>query len=548
MDIRNIQPGQQIVNYKNKVQQNITQPQFKSDKQINSISNFPKSYIKFTPAFMGGDLEDRRKMEQLDREDQDIKDYLWAKGWSELTATKNAFAQYDAECDYATAKQWFDRPLSDKKRKKLYDKCFGQIEIDKAKREEILKNSDYYEKLLQKRIIKRPLSVTEIMANSKGSLETKIAGYSALKNKLNYSFIAPIRKEAIEGGEENVLNSILLCGPTGCGKTIAAEAVANETKCNVVRIPTGTNTDKFAEKVGGILEDSRDYYYTTLAKNQEIKNSKEFQNLSEEEQKKKLLELPSPRTVVIVDEIDRYFNPMITKESAIKTNNMVLKSTLENCSKKPTKENPVGYATTFIFTTNYPSRVLGSNSKTDINPAKCSPFAVLPPANKDMEDVIRHYLRIGNKIIDEQQKNGNDKIKKIDVEKINLSKFVEKYGPSEKNGAYSNDAIAHIIPDAVKLYIEEPDKGFNMAFLRAFKYSMKDITPEKLALYSKQLAELGIDKPASKPIDSSLSEKEQLKEKIKRLEEFKTKDPDKWTQQMEGRLQKARDKYDSMQD
>ena len=515
-----------------------------SNKQIKSISDFPKGYIKLEPSFKGLSIEEQRKAELQDKIDQDKKDYLWAKSWNREEAKKNYEIKTQKEYEIKNQKtfSWIISPSKEL----IEDENDWLFEEEERKHNEIMKSEDYYKNLLAQDIIKRPIPTTEIMANTRGSLNTKIAGYSYLKDQLALSFITPIRKEAMQGGEEKVANSILLCGPTGCGKTVAAEAVANETKCNVIKIPTSTNTDEFAEIVDDSLKDSIKYYDDTLAKNQEIKNSEEFKNLSEEEQQKKLSEMPSPRTVIIVDEIDRYFNPLITKDSAIKANNFVLKDNLLNCSKKPTEQNPDGFATTFIFTSNYPSRVLGPNSKTDINASKCTAYGILPPSGQDMEDVIKHYLEVSNKIIDEQQKVGNKKVKKVDIENFNLKKFVEKYGPNENDGAYSNDAIAHIVPKATELYIDQPEKGFSMAFLRMFKYSMKDITPEKLKKYTKELQELNLAEKPKEKIDANLPKKEQLELRISNLKEFQSKSTEKWTPQMEARLQKFINEYNNI--
>ena len=70
-----------------------------------------------------------------------------------------------------------------------------------------------------------PRSLSEIMKNTTGTLTEKIAGYSGLKRDMHARFVTPVTQEMLEGGERQVANSILLCGPTGCGKTVIAEAI-----------------------------------------------------------------------------------------------------------------------------------------------------------------------------------------------------------------------------------------------------------------------------------------------------------------------------------
>lgn len=499
---------------------NLDNQKTNSDYPLNhaasTISHFPKSYIKFSPAFKAS-LEEERAMQKEIQDQKLINDYLWAKSWDPKRArdiydqkTSNEIRRRDAEA-FAYLKNSTIQSIINKydtyynDEKELYDKM---MEKD---------NVDYCERLLKENIKIRPKSSSEILRNTKGTINSKIAGYSALKDDMNEVFILPATQELLNGGEKKVKNGILLCGPTGCGKTIAAEAIANETYCFVDRIQTNTDPREFENVLYEKINESKKRYKQKQEELYNFRNSYEFAcGLSEELKNEKLKKIGSPRTVILIDEFDRYFNPISVEKETIAENINAVKTMFDGCAEFPKEENANAAAVTFICTTNYPKRIpIGE----DININKLTPYAVLPPAGEDMEDVIRHYLNLGNIIMYDHKKQGNGQLKEVDVKNINLKKFVKEFGPSEKDGAFSNDAIGSMVTKAMESYIDNPKFDFNIYLLREFKYALKDIRPEKLEKYQSELNRLGlIDTITFEKIDlDNSSRKEIVEKKIKNL-------------------------------
>lgn len=66
---------------------------------------------------------------------------------------------------------------------------------------------------------------------------SQIGGYNDIKNKLQILFIDKLDDE--KAGKylvEPIPNAIMFFGPTGCGKTTFANALAQEADCNIVTI------------------------------------------------------------------------------------------------------------------------------------------------------------------------------------------------------------------------------------------------------------------------------------------------------------------------
>lgn len=477
----------------------------------NKISDFPKSYVKFNPSF-GVSIEEKRHLEESIRDEQDKNDYLWAMGWDPVEAKKES--ELGAEKEIELRKKQAFVYLKSDTRRAIYEKYSKEYWDQKALYDLVLENRSYYEDKLKGDIKTRPRSTSEIMRSTKGAIDTKIAGYNALKRDMKEVFIAPVTKELLDGGEQKVANGILLCGPTGCGKTIAAEAIANETFCNVDRIPTDTNPRLFADVIKDKVDAAYDYYYQKQQEIADFKSTPAYQEMSQEDRDKELKRIGSPRTVVLIDEFDRYFNKLNVDERIIRENFNIVKQAFDGCSQHPRTGNHKAAALTFIGTTNYPKRI-----DNDININKLTPYAVLPPKGQDMEAVVRYYFTNANALIEEYMKYGESNLELINPDQINLKKFVEKYAPSEKDGAFSNDAIGFMVMHATESYIDNPKFDFNLHLIREFKYGLRDIRPEKLQRYIQELDSLGLldDYEVPKIDDQKLSKKEILEQKIENL-------------------------------
>ena len=489
-------------------------------KAQNMLHDFPKSYIKLHPSFGYGytslSLEEQREIDRQNQLQQDKNDYLWAKSWDPDKAKKEYEALAQKQISVREKEAFFYLKESSKEEiRNDYDwKYQKQLNLYNK----VMDNISYYRDLFRDDIKYRPRSVSEIMQNTKGKIDTKIAGYSDLKRDMKARFITPVTEEMLYGGEQEVANSILLCGPTGCGKTATANAIADETYCYVDRITTDTDPKEFADIIYKKKDAAYDRYYARQAALQKLKKSAEYQNMTDQQKDEAIHKIGSPRTVVIIDEFDRYFNPLTVEQETITTNRDAVKSLFDGCSKLPKADGDQNAAAvTFICTTNYPARIpLG-----DFNPKKVSVFGVFPPKGQDMQDVIRFYMAKANELIREY-KRPNPNLEEIKPEEVNLEKFVKKFEPTLEKGAFSNDAISDIVISAAESYIDNPHFDFNLYLLRGFKNSVRDIRPEKLKKYTEQMEKIHLkqEEPEAKIDASKISEKEVIQKKIEKLTKY----------------------------
>ena len=482
--------------------------------------NFLKSYIKLHPSFCYGytslSLEEQREIDRQNQLQQDKNDYLWAKSWDPDKAKKEYEELAQKQIDVRKKEALFYLKKSSKEEIKNDYEYEYKKQLNRYNK--VMDNLSYYERLFKDDIKYRPRSVSEIMQNTKGQLDTKIAGYSDLKRDMKAKFITPVTAEMLDGGEKEVANSILLCGPTGCGKTVTANAIANETYCYVDRISTDIDPKEFDRIIESKIDQAQMRYYTRQAALQKLKNSTEYQNMTQQQKDEAIHKIGSPRTVVIIDEFDRYFNPLTVEQETITTNRDAVKAFFDGCAKLPSADGDQNAAAvTFLCTTNYPARIpLG-----DFNTNKVSVFGIFPPKGQDMQDVIRFYMNKANELIREY-KRLNPNLEEIKPDEINLEKFVKKFEPTLEEGAFSNDAISDIVISAAESYIDNPHFDFNLYLLRGFKYSVRDIRPEKLKKYIEQMEKIHLiqEEPEVKIDPSKMSEKEVIQNKIEKLTKY----------------------------
>lgn len=217
----------------------------------------------------------------------------------------------------------------------------------------------------------------------------KLAGYEKEKAVLQSNFIDYVDDEkAGKIPNRDIPNAILFYGPTGCGKTTFAKALAEEADCSFIEMKIRGR--KQSDKEDAFIDDIEE----KLASAQEkfLKTNK--------------------RTIILIDEFDRFFDKKSTSSDFIQ----YLKGLMNDCSK----ENHV----TLFLNTNDPLKIpepLRNAHRTGI-------IVTLDPPDKDnMKAVLKHYLRDAN------QSN-------IDYDRI-ISKLTETY-PDE---VYSNSHLKKMI-------------------------------------------------------------------------------------------------------
>ena len=195
--------------------------------------------------------------------------------------------------------------------------------------------------------------VKNLAKNNKGF--NRISGYEDIKKQLEDSFILKtmLREKMSENIE--IPNAFLFFGPTGCGKTTFALALAEQSLCNIEIISAG-------------LKQPEEIMQEVLNKAQAAKNNYE---LSEDKK----------RTIILIDEFDTisYESSPILEQ---------LRSFIKTCAKD--------YKCTLFLTTNYPLDIDQSILSNDIIPDKIP----VPAASvEDAKKIIEDYLAKKNKFI-----------------------------------------------------------------------------------------------------------------------------------------------------
>lgn len=182
----------------------------------------------------------------------------------------------------------------------------------------------------------------------------KIAGYEDEIKKLQIMFINKVDDEkAGKFLKSPILNSMLFYGPTGCGKTTFAKALAEETDCNFKEI-----------KIRGLSQSSK-----------EKKFKEEYEKISAEAEDN--FQNNNIRTIVLIDEADRFFNNK-TSEGFIN----YMKNLMESCSENE--------HVTLFLTTNDPLKFPYELR----SPTRIGLLVNLdPPDEKNTIKVLQHYFR-----------------------------------------------------------------------------------------------------------------------------------------------------------
>lgn len=240
----------------------------------------------------------------------------------------------------------------------------------------------------------------------------KIAGYVPEQVILQSNFIDKVDNEkAGKVLDRPITNSILFYGPTGCGKTTFAEALAEEADCRFERV-------------------------RAIGRKQHEKEQNFFDELDGTDGQKGILDRAqenflkdNKRTIVLVDEFDRFFG------KGGKEYSDSFLSDLKDLFEKSSNENHV----TFFLTTNDPKKIpyeLLSPHRTGII------VSLDPPDKNNATFVLQHYFK------DSDQS-------KIDYEKINGELF--KYAPDQ---VYSNSHLKQIA-DIASTKAEESEEKIN---------------------------------------------------------------------------------------
>lgn len=254
-----------------------------------------------------------------------------------------------------------------------------------------------------------------------------VVGYDDIKEKLNTDFVMKVMGRARTSQKVDVPNAFLLYGPTGCGKTLFATALAEQSLSYVQNIDAeGIEPEEFIEVLKNVAQEAENKY------------------IESQDEKK--------RTILVVNEFDviaNKFSPIIDE----------LVDFMKDCSEK--------YKCTLFLTSNYPCDIDERILDRKITSKK---IAISPSDYETARGIIK-------------QQNAKSKIKLQDIEIDVLCDFLF----SNPNLLYSNADFINIFNVANSCY-ETPDlKAYldvakNQAFPTVSKNVLRKFEKEKALL------------------------------------------------------------------
>lgn len=461
------------------------------DTSIKTLIGIPKSYISFGA--------DKRWAEEAKRKEA-IAEYLKYKDLAQYydqgeNAYKMAAEQRIKELQEANSYNGFWTGA--KKLGKVNKVKRLQIEKDEFKNfvkekelcKKILANEAYYKSLMSTDDIEIYEYVKELLTKKTNGLDCKIAGYTKQKQEIKKILIEPIQRETALNTKEKISPAVLIYGATGCGKSEMAKAIGEEAGCNVVLFPS-TSPRKFSGELKYLLEEAKNHYLFQNQINNEERNNYGYEKLSNKDKAEFLISQKSPRTIIVIDEVDKYFDPSVShsSEEIADNNKTILKGVLDHCSEKPNSEYSSDAAgVTFIFTTNYPTKV---DSEISLRNGKCSKMSVSVPNENDIKDIMKLYLSKENSRISKSKSEGKS-VDEIDISQIPFDSYVEIAKPDGKKGAITGAGLEKAIENAVTNYIENPNAYVNVQLPKMLSGAQYRIRPEKLNEYKKEIEAMG---------------------------------------------------------
>ena len=465
-------------------------------RPIQVGKNTRKSHInQNTPSFGHNMTEAERK--------KAISDYLKYKDLARIYVSDNNEQIYkDSVADRIDSlrnkrayKGWFSGATKLGKVKKLERLRIEKEEYEnylatKAKCRDILANDSFYKSLINTEDIE-VYEIAKKLLMDNFSLNNVIAGYDEQKEELKRMVIEPIQRENLCSSTEKLPPAILLYGPIGCGKSKIAEFVGKEANCNVLKLNPNTSPRKFTGEVKSLLNEARKYYLAQKLLVDSKYEAHEYKSGNLQQKAEYAATLKSPRTIIVIDEVDKYFNPNSENSSddIADMNKTFLKGILDHCSEIPDTNGATDAAgVTFFFTTNFPTRV---DSEISLRNGKCTRLPVSMPDNNDIQNILKFYLdNYSNQKIREAINNGKD-LKLVNTEQIPYKSYVTIAAPNKKNGALTGAGIERAVKQATENYIDNKDRYINLQLAQMLTGAKYRVSPEKLDEYQKEIELMG---------------------------------------------------------
>ena len=249
----------------------------------------------------------------------------------------------------------------------------------------------------------------------------RVYGYDDLKNFLFNEFIIKIMAKDKTSQKTNVPNAALFYGPTGCGKTLIAEALAQESLSEVVNIKYDISSKDFEKQIFNKIMEA-------------AQQSKERWDNNPEERK---------RTIIILNEAEFFLN----KYSPVIED---FREFLQSCSEK--------YKCSVFLTTNEPLDIDDAILSKDITPFK---ILVLNADRNTARQIVQKRLQT--------LKRPN-----VNIEKILDTLF------ENKKYCYSNSQITQIIDYARN---SAEDQYSEEDYIKVAKKTLPSISMDSIANY-----------------------------------------------------------------
>lgn len=457
----------------------------------NSLIGVPKSYISFGDSNRISDakrkaeiakyLECKTKAKDIERGEEYYKERVQSR-IDAIVSERSHYGRFSGN--------WKVGKVKKVERARIEKEEYAKYLQEKAEYKKVMDNEAYYKGLVSTEDIEIYEKVKEKLKD-KAALGKKIAGYKQLKDTVKKLIIDPIQKETALDTTEKLPPALLLYGPIGCGKSELAKAIGEEANCNIIEFPKGTNPRKFAALMTDTIESARNYYeqQKNIIDN---KYDNSIYQLGDADQKASYIaNLKSPRTIVIVDEVDQYFNPNTkgNSEEIADINKTLLKGLLDHCSEKPDNSNSNDAAgVIFIFTTNYPSIV---DSEISLRNGKCKRTPVSLPEDNDIKDIMKFYIiKSANPSIIEAKEKGLN-VTPIDASQMPYNSYLKFVQPSEEKGAFSGAGIKSAVEQATANYIDNPENYINLQLAKLLSDGTYRIPMEKIKEYKQEMESMG---------------------------------------------------------
>ena len=458
----------------------------------NNLYGVPKSYISFGSVENMQEEERQRLISKYLFYKDKYEDYKegstkyekdYAKAISDLEEERSFYAFWSGKKKPGKVKKT--------ERRTIYEKKYQEFVKERKEYNKVMANEAYYKSLINTNDIEIYEEIKKRLKSNSNSIDNKIAGYGELKQNLQKLLIDPIQRETAMCTNEKIPPSILLYGPIGCGKSELAKALGEEAGCRVEIMPPTTTPLQFEYEVSGALSRARKHYIAQNQQNKDFRNSYSYKKLSNKEKAEKLVQQKSPRTIYIINEVDKYLNPASTSEEALlraDMNKTLLKGVLDHCSEKADGEYSFDAAgMTIIFTTNFPTKV---DSEISLRNGKCTRMPVSLPLDNDIVDIMKFYLNKENERIKENISKGK-KLETIDLSQIPFAAYSLITKPDKNKGAIGGAGIEAAIKQAVTNYIANPESYINLQLPMMLSSAQYRITPEKVEEYKKEIDAMG---------------------------------------------------------